>query len=70
MAWLVIKDETPYDGDKTYVGVFHDEETANSVANWEREKAEDWVKTMREIGEKVGDWVPEMSVEWVKLDSE
>jgi hypothetical protein len=70
MAWLVIKDETDYNGERSYIGVFHDEDVAKAVADCEHEKSKDWMRSMTAPGEQAFCWVPNFSVEYVRLDSE
>lgn len=61
--FLVVKDETEYDGDRTYPRVFKERSLAETFCNWEREKAEDWYQSMIESGERVGRWVPSFHIE-------
>jgi hypothetical protein len=44
-------------------GVYPTYDAAKVIGNWEREKAQDWVNSMREAGENVGDWVPSFHIE-------
>jgi hypothetical protein len=62
-AYVLIKDETDYGGDRDVFGVYETYDAAKAVGDWEREKAQDWVNSMRENGENVGDWVPSFNIE-------
>jgi hypothetical protein len=63
MVYVLIKDETDYNGDRTVFGVYATYDAAKTVGDWEHQKAQDWVDTMRETGENVGDWVPQFYIE-------
>lgn len=67
-CFIVVKDETDYDGERTYPKVFTDREAAEVWCKWETEKAEDWYQSMIEIGESVGRWIPSCHVEESKLE--
>lgn len=62
-VFVLIKDETNYNGDRDVFGVYDTYDAAKAVGDWERQKAQDWVDSMREVGENVGDWVPSFHVE-------
>lgn len=62
-CFIVVKDETDYNGERSYPAVFADRDAAQAYADYERQKAEDWVASMREVGERVGDYVPQFIVE-------
>ena len=44
-------------------GVYDSYDAAKAVGDWEREKAQDWVNSMREAGDNVGDWIPQFHIE-------
>lgn len=60
---VLICDATDYNGERSVVGVYASHEAAQSKGNWETEKAQDWVDSMRESGDNVGNWVPVFSIE-------
>jgi hypothetical protein len=62
-VFVLIKDETDYNGEREVFGVYPAYDAAKAVGDWEAEKARDWVNTMREGGENVGDWVPSFYIE-------
>lgn len=62
-VYVLIKDETDYNGDRTVFGVYQSHDYAKSVGDWEIEKAQDWINSMRETGDNVGDWVPRFYIE-------
>jgi hypothetical protein len=60
-VYVLIRDE---DGDRDVFGVYPTYDSAKAIGDWEKEKAEDWVNSMRETGEQVvGDWIPSFHVE-------
>lgn len=67
-VFVLIKDETDYNGDRDVFGVYHTYDEAKAVGDWEREKAQDWINSMRAVGENVGDWVPSFHVEESELN--
>lgn len=67
-VFVLIKDETDYNGDRTVHGVYQTYDEAKAVGDWEINKAQDWIDTMRESGEVVYDWVPSFHVEESVLD--
>lgn len=66
-VFIVVKDETDYDGDREYPKVFTDQESAQVYCDWEKQKVQDWVDCMRDIGENVGNWVPDFYIEESEL---
>lgn len=66
-VFIVVKDETDYNGDITYPKVFNDRGAALNYCEVEKQKAIDWVASMREAGENVGEWIPSFYVEESKL---
>lgn len=62
-CYVLIKDETDYNGDRSVFGVYPSYDEAMMAGTWEIEKAQDWVNSMRETGDNVGDWVPRFYVE-------
>jgi hypothetical protein len=62
-VFVLIKDETDYNGDRDVIGVYDTYAAAKAVGDWQREKAQDWVNSMREVGDNVGDWVPQFYIE-------
>jgi hypothetical protein len=66
-VYVLICDATDYNGDRDVVGVYPTHDAAQSKADWETEKTQDWVDSMREGGENVGDWVPVFSIEEVEF---
>lgn len=65
--YLVVKDETDYNGDRTYPRVFKNKEKAEVYCSYETEKAEDWYQSMLDIGERVGRWIPSYHIEEVQF---
>lgn len=57
-VWVVIRDETDYNGDRTIFGVFPSEAAAQGAADWELEKAKDWAASM-----EVSHWIPNFYIE-------
>lgn len=57
-VYALMKDETDYNGERSVFGVYSNRETAQIIGDWETKKAQDWVNSMRELGENVGDWIP------------
>ncbi len=62
-VYVLIRDETDYNGERSVVGVYPTFDAAEVVGSWETEKARDWINSMRENGENVGDWVPRFYIE-------
>ncbi len=62
-VYVLIRDETDYNGERDVVGVYPTYDAAKAIGDWEREKQQDWVDSMRESGENVGNWVPSFHVE-------
>ena len=62
-VYVLIRDETDYNGDRDVFGVYSTYDAAKASGDWEREKAQDWVNSMREVNENVGDWVPQFYIE-------
>ena len=62
-VYVLIRDETDYNGDHDVVGVYSSHEAAQSKGVWESEKAQDWINSMRQSGENVGNWVPSFRIE-------
>lgn len=62
-VYVLIRDETDYNGDRDVFGVYPTYDAAQAVGDWETEKAQDWADAMRETGENVGDWVPSFHIE-------
>ena len=63
-VYVLIRDETDYNGERVVVGVYPTFDAAEIVGVWETEKAQDWVDSMRESGENiVGNWVPSFRIE-------
>ena len=63
-VYVLIRDETDYNGDRNVFGVYPTYEAAKVIGDWETEKAQDWVDTMRETGDNiVGNWVPSFHIE-------
>ena len=62
-VYVLIKDETDYNGDRQVFGVYPTCDAAKVIGDWEVEKAQDWVNSMREGGDNVGDWVPRFYIE-------
>lgn len=62
-VYVLICDATDYNGERVVVGVYSTHDAAQSKADWETEKAQDWVDSMREGGDNVGNWVPSFHVE-------
>lgn len=62
-VYVLIKDETDYNGDRSVFGVYPSYDAAKTVGDWETEKARDWVELMRENNVTVGDWVPSFYTE-------
>lgn len=58
-VWVVIRDATDYNGERTIFGVFSTQEAAQAAADWEIEKSRDWVESMNASPH----WVPRMLVE-------
>lgn len=67
-CFIVVKDETGYNGDRTYPKVFKSKELAEEWCKWETEKAEDWYQSTIEIGERVNKWVPSYYTEESELE--
>lgn len=69
-VFVLIRDETDYNGDRTVFGVYPTYDAAKAIGDWETEKAQDWVDSMRAIGDKVvGDWVPRFYIEETEFHS-
>jgi hypothetical protein len=64
-VYVLIKDETDYNGDRSVFGVYSTYEAAKVIGDWETEKSQDWVDAMREIGDDIiGNWwVPSFHIE-------
>ncbi len=63
-VYVLIRDETDYNGERDVLGVYPTYEAAQAFVDWETEKAQDWVDSMRELGENiVGNWVPSFRIE-------
>lgn len=67
-VYVLIKDETDYNGGRRVFGrrvfgVYPTYDAAKVIGDWEVEKAQDWVNSMREGGDNVGDWVPRFYIE-------
>lgn len=62
-VYVLIKDETNYNGDRDVFGVYETYDAAKAVGDWECEKVQDWVNSMRELNENVGNWVPQFYIE-------
>lgn len=62
-VYVLIRDETDYNGERDVFGVYPTYEAAKAIGDWEIEKAQDWVDSMRETGENVGNWVPSFDIE-------
>ena len=62
-VFVLIKDETDYNGDQVVFGVYETYDAAKAAGDWEREKSQDWIDSMRNVGENVGDWVPQFHIE-------
>lgn len=67
---VLICDATDYNGERSVVGVYPTHDAAQSKADWETEKAQDWVDSMRESGDNVGNWVPVFSIEEVEFHND
>ena len=62
-VYVLIRDETDYNGNRDVVGVYPTYDAAKAIGDWELEKQQDWVDSMRESGENVGNWIPSFHVE-------
>ena len=62
-VFVLIKDETDYNGDRDVFGVYPTYDAAKAIGDWETEKAQDWTDAMREAGGTAGDWVPSFHIE-------
>ena len=63
-VYVLIRDETDYNGERDVFGVYPTYDDAKVISDWETEKAQDWVDSMRESGENiVGNWVPSFRIE-------
>ena len=62
-VYVLIRDETDYNGERDVFGVYPTYDAAKVIGDWEREKAQDWVDSMRESGDNVGNWVPRFYIE-------
>lgn len=62
-VYILIRDETDFNGQREVFGVYSTYEAAKIIGDRERERAQDWVDTMREVGENVGNWVPSFHIE-------
>lgn len=70
-VYVLIRDETDYNGERVVVGVYPTFDAAEIVGDWETEKAQDWVDSMRESGENiVGNWVPSFRIEETEFYSD
>lgn len=67
-VYVLIKDETDYNGERTVFGVYSTYELAKVTGDYEIEKARDWVNSMRDIGETVGDWIPSFYIEETEFE--
>ncbi len=68
-VYVLIKDETDYNGERSVFGVYQSHNRAKSVSDWEIEKAQDWINSMRETGDSVGNWVPRFYIEETEFHS-
>jgi hypothetical protein len=66
-VYVLICDATDYNGNRDVFGVYPTYDAAKAIGDWEREKQQDWVNSMRETGENVGDWVSSFHVEEVEF---
>lgn len=62
-VYVLIRDETDYNGERIVVGVYPTFDAAETVGSWETEKAQNWIDTMREGGDGIGNWVPSFHIE-------
>lgn len=63
-VFVLIKDETDYNGDRGVFGVYETYDAAKVAGDWETEKAQDWIDSMCETGENVvRNWVPRFYIE-------
>jgi len=62
-VYVLIRDETDYNGEREVVGVYPTFDAAEVVGSWETEKAQDWADAMREAGGSTGHWVPSFRIE-------
>ena len=62
-VYVLIKDETDYNGDRGVFGVYPTYDAAKAIGDWEIEKAQDWINSMHESGDNVGNWVPRFYIE-------
>lgn len=69
-VYVLIRDETDYNGDRDVFGVYPTYDAAKAIGDWEREKAQDWADAMCEAGENVGDWVPSFHIEETEFYNE
>lgn len=68
-VYVLVKDETDYNGERSVFGVYQSHDHAKSVGDWEIEKAQDWINSMRESGDNVGNWVPRFYIEETEFHS-
>lgn len=69
-VYVLIKDETDYNGDRSIFGVYTSYDSAKKIGDWETEKAQDWINSMRAVNEHVGNWVPNFYIEESDLISD
>lgn len=69
-VYVLIKDETDYNGDRDVFGVYPTYDAAKVAGDWEREKAQDSIDSWRELGENVGNWVPSFHIEEAEFYNE
>ena len=52
-VYVLIKDETDYNGERTVFGVYTSYDSAKTIGDWETEKTQDWIDSMRSVNEPV-----------------
>ena len=62
-VYVLIRDETDYNGERDVFGVYPTYDAAKVIGDWETEKAQDWADAMREAGGSLDYWVPSFSIE-------
>jgi hypothetical protein len=57
-VFVLIKDETDYNGERTIEGVYLSEAAADAQGKWIMEQARDWCNSMKESDGKDYHWIP------------
>lgn len=61
--YICVKDETDFNGERTYPRVFHTYDQASDWCRWEKERVVDYAQYLRDLGNAAAmNWVPNFYV--------